>query len=75
MTAAEAWLGIDLGTQSVRAVLVDPDGGVVGAGSGALSGGRRNGGRHEQEPAEWWSATCVATRAALARPVAGPSGP
>jgi D-ribulokinase len=75
--AAEAWLGIDLGTQSVRAALVDPEGGVVGAGSCALTRDRRSDDRHEQDPDEWWSATCAATRAALdragGRPVGGVS--
>jgi sugar (pentulose or hexulose) kinase len=65
VTAAEAWLGIDLGTQSVRALLVGPDGEVLGTGSCRLTRDRRTGRRHEQEPAEWWSATCAATRAAL----------
>ena len=65
MAAPEAWLGIDLGTQSVRAVLVDDDGDVVGSGRCPLSRDRRDGPRHEQDPDEWWSATCAATREAL----------
>ena len=65
MATAEAWLGIDLGTQSVRAVLVDDDGDVVGTGRCPLSRDRRDGPLHEQDPDEWWSATCAATRAAL----------
>ncbi len=46
---AEAWLGIDLGTQSVRALLVTADGTVLGGGSAPLTG-RREGVRHEQDP-------------------------
>ena len=65
MATAETWLGIDLGTQSVRAVLVDGAGGCLGSGRGPLSRDRREGARHEQDPDEWWSATCAATRAAL----------
>jgi len=60
-----AWLGIDLGTQSVRALAVTADGTVLGRGSAPL-GGRREGVRHEQEPGEWWEAVRTASRAALA---------
>ncbi|MES5821094.1 FGGY-family carbohydrate kinase [Streptomyces sp. RG80] len=60
----EAWLGIDLGTQSVRALVVGADGGVLGSGTAPLAG-RRDGIRHEQDPGEWWAAVCAASRAAL----------
>ncbi|WP_406459840.1 FGGY-family carbohydrate kinase [Streptomyces sp. NBC_01622] len=60
----QAWLGIDLGTQSVRALLVTGDGRVLGAGTVPLAG-RRDGVRHEQDPGEWWEAVCVASGAAL----------
>lgn len=62
----EAWLGIDLGTQSVRALLVAADGTVLGSGAAPLTG-RRDGPRHEQDPGEWWTAVCTASRAALAK--------
>ncbi|MGK5693615.1 FGGY-family carbohydrate kinase [Streptomyces sp. URMC 128] len=58
------WLGIDLGTQSVRVLLVTAAGGVLGSGSAPLTG-RRDGVRHEQDPERWWSALCTASRAAL----------
>lgn len=61
---AEAWLGIDLGTQSVRALLVTADGTVLGSGTAPLTG-RRDGVRHEQDPGEWWAAVCTASRAAM----------
>ncbi|TWV35887.1 carbohydrate kinase, partial [Streptomyces misionensis] len=61
-----AWLGIDLGTQGVRALLVTADGRVLGGGSAPLLRGRREGTRHEQDPAEWWEAVCTASRRALA---------
>ncbi|WP_328871386.1 FGGY-family carbohydrate kinase [Streptomyces sp. NBC_00287] len=59
-----AWLGIDLGTQSVRALLVTEDGTVLGSGSAPL-GGRREGVRHEQDPGQWWDGVCAAAGAAL----------
>ncbi|PPS74567.1 MULTISPECIES: FGGY-family carbohydrate kinase [Streptomyces] len=58
------WLGIDLGTQSVRVLLVTADGTVLGSGSAPLTG-RREGVRHEQDPLRWWAALCTASRAAL----------
>ncbi|MFI5678074.1 FGGY-family carbohydrate kinase [Streptomyces cellulosae] len=59
-----AWLGIDLGTQSVRALAVTGDGTVLGSGTAPLAG-RRDGGRHEQDPGQWWRAVCEASRAAM----------
>ncbi|WP_443044950.1 FGGY-family carbohydrate kinase [Streptomyces sp. NBC_00343] len=63
---AEAWLGIDLGTQSVRALLVTADGTVLGAGTAPLTN-HRDGVRHEQDPGEWWEAVCAASRAAMSQ--------
>ncbi|MXM61931.1 carbohydrate kinase [Streptomyces sp. HUCO-GS316] len=60
-----AWLGIDLGTQSVRALLVGGDGAVLGSGAVPLAG-HRDAMRHEQDPGAWWEAVRVASRAALA---------
>ncbi len=69
------YLGIDLGTQGVRAVAVDGSGETVGTGACALRSSRRDGPRHEQDPDEWWSALCQATTAAMVgvrdRPVGG----
>jgi sugar (pentulose or hexulose) kinase len=63
--AAEAiWLGIDLGTQSVRVMAVDETGGMRGTGAHKLTS-RREGPRHEQDPEEWWIALAAASRAAL----------
>ncbi|WP_330304586.1 MULTISPECIES: FGGY family carbohydrate kinase [unclassified Streptomyces] len=59
-----AWLGIDLGTQSVRALAVTGDGRVLGSGSAPLTG-RRAGPRHEQDAGDWWDAVGTASRAAL----------
>ncbi|MEU0719615.1 FGGY family carbohydrate kinase [Streptomyces lavendulocolor] len=58
-------VGLDLGTQSARAVAVDGGGRLVAAASRPLTG-RRDGARHEQDPAQWWSAVAAACREALA---------
>ncbi|MFI1887243.1 FGGY-family carbohydrate kinase [Streptomyces jumonjinensis] len=58
------WMGIDLGTQSVRAVVAADDGAILGSGSAPLTG-RRDGRRHEQLPADWWTAVREAVRGAL----------
>ncbi|MCI3225065.1 carbohydrate kinase [Streptomyces sp. NP-1717] len=68
------WMGIDLGTQSVRAVLVGDDGEVLGAGAAPL-GGRRDGVRHEQSPDDWWEAARTAIGEALKSAPDGGSPP
>ena len=60
-----AWLGLDLGTQSVRAMVVSGSGETLAVGSHKLTS-RRDGPRHEQDPEEWWRAISTASRAALA---------
>ena len=60
----DIWLGIDLGTQSVRALVVGSSGAVLGQGSHALTSWRE-GHRHEQDPEEWWQAVVAACRAAI----------
>ncbi|MFI6695223.1 FGGY-family carbohydrate kinase [Streptomyces sp. NPDC050433] len=57
-------MGIDLGTQSVRAVLVGDDGDMLGSGAAPL-GGSRDGVRHEQSPDDWWEAVRKAVGEAL----------
>jgi len=59
------WFGLDLGTQSVRAIAVSQTGEVLGQGFHPLTS-RRDGPRHEQDPEEWWRAVGFASRAALA---------
>ncbi|MEO3762041.1 FGGY family carbohydrate kinase [Streptomyces sp. B5E4] len=63
--APDAWLGIDLGTQGVRAVAADSAGHLLGAGTAPLTSDRRDG-RHEQDPDEWWRAVCAAVGQARA---------
>ena len=59
------WLGIDLGTQSVRAIAASETGSVLGHSSQPLTS-RRDGPCHEQDPEEWWRATITACRGAVA---------
>lgn len=65
MTANPVWLGLDVGTQSVKAILVTSDGTVLGKGSSPLSS-HRDHGRHEQDPHEWISAAASAVHEAVA---------
>ena len=58
------WVGVDVGTQGVRALAVTAGGRVSGRGSAPLTG-RRDGVRHEQRPSDWWAAVTAATREAL----------
>ncbi|MEO3870583.1 FGGY family carbohydrate kinase [Nonomuraea sp. B12E4] len=58
------WIGIDLGTQSVRALAVSGDGQVLGTASRPLTS-HRDGPRHEQDPEQWWRELAAATREAL----------
>ena len=60
----DVWVGFDLGTQSVRALVVSAGGRVVGSGSRPLRS-RREEGRHKQDPEQWWEALAAASRAAL----------
>lgn len=58
------WVGIDIGTQSVRVMAVDDDGSILATGSSPLAS-TRLGGRHEQDPNEWWDALGRASRQAM----------
>lgn len=55
------YLGIDLGTQSVRAMAVNQDGVVLEASTQRLIS-ERDGVRHEQDPETWWLATANGLR-------------
>ena len=57
------FLGIDLGTSSVKALLIDDSGNVVDAAAAALSISRPQPLWSEQDPGEWWRAAEVAVRA------------
>jgi len=62
------FLGIDLGTSSVKAVLVDGDDErIVDQASADLGVSRPAPRWSEQDPEEWWAATCAAVAALRAR--------
>ena len=56
------WIGVDLGTQSVRALAVDSAGETVASARRPLRG-TRSGNRHEQDPGDWWARTAEALSA------------
>ena len=66
-TTSSVHVGIDVGTQGIRAVVVDSTGEILGSGACPLRSDRRDWPRHEQDPTEWWTALCTATRGAMAQ--------
>ncbi len=68
------FLGIDIGTSGVKAVILDESGAVVGQGTAALSVQRPQPLWSEQDPEAWWLATTAAVQAidpAMRRSVRG----
>ncbi|MFH1919911.1 MAG: FGGY family carbohydrate kinase, partial [Planctomycetota bacterium] len=59
------FLGVDLGTTNVKALVVDSEGRVVGEGSAAVERYYTPDGGVEQDIEEIWDATCTAIREAL----------
>lgn len=57
------FLGIDIGTSGVKAVVIDPAGAVAGQGTAPLSVQRPQPLWSEQDPEAWWDATCAAVQA------------
>jgi xylulokinase len=68
---ADRYLGIDLGTSSVKVLVVDGEGRIAGQGSADYPTPQPEPGFAEQHPEEWWRATLAATRQAL--DAAGPN--
>ncbi|MDE2449509.1 MAG: xylulokinase, partial [Gammaproteobacteria bacterium] len=60
------YLGIDIGTSSVKAVLLTGQGAVAGTGTAALEVSRPAPGFSEQAPEDWWQATVSAVTALAA---------
>jgi xylulokinase len=57
------YIGIDIGTSEVKALLLAPDQTVVGTAGAALTASRPQPGHSEQDPAQWWAATLAALAA------------
>src|SRR5215213_11801605 len=64
-------LGLDLGTSSVKALLMQEDGDAVGAGSAPYPVRAPRPGWAESSPDDWWAAVLEATEAAVGRRGAG----
>jgi len=62
-----AFLGLDLGTTGVRALLIDGHGAVLGAATAEHPLHSPAPGWMEQDPEDWWRATAQAVRASLER--------
>jgi xylulokinase len=67
-----ALLGIDLGTSSVKAVVTDVDGAMIGHAVGSYEVLTPRPGWSESDPQEWLSSTAAAVRAAVAEAGAKP---
>ncbi|MDQ6709588.1 MAG: xylulokinase [Candidatus Dormibacteraeota bacterium] len=59
------FLGLDLGTSSAKALLIDVDGSVAGAGSSAYAVHHRQPGWAESDPQDWWDAATIAVQEAV----------
>src|SRR6204780_1178467 len=61
--AVSVYLGIDIGTSSVKALILDAAGAMVAQASDALAVSRPQPGFSEQDPQAWWRGTVNAVRA------------
>ncbi len=60
-----AFLGLDIGTSGTKALLLSPDGRVLAAAESPHTLLTPKPGWTEQQPAEWWKACILSTKAAL----------
>lgn len=58
-------LGIDIGTSGTKTLLCDHDGAVIGTATAEHDIASPQPGWSEQDPLQWWQATCKATRAVI----------
>ena len=65
MSSAEAVLGVDVGTTAVKAAVVAADGRLLGSASVEYPTAYPRPGWVEQDPEDWWRASCGAIRSAL----------
>jgi FGGY-family pentulose kinase len=71
-SSSPLFLGLDIGTQSVRAALLDLRGGCRAYATAPLDTYHPQPAWAEQDAAQWWRATCAAVPEALARSGAKP---
>ena len=64
-TMRQHYLGIDVGTTAVKALVVDESGSVVGDAESALEVSVPQPGWSEQNPSDWWQGTVDAVRSGL----------
>ncbi|HMN96628.1 MAG TPA: xylulokinase [Phycisphaerales bacterium] len=64
-------LGIDLGTTSTKAIVIDDDGALLALGESSHPFVTPQTGWAEQDPADWWRSACAAIRQALASVAGG----
>ena len=64
MTEA-AFIGIDLGTSSIKVIVVDPAGKLLAVARSPMSIDVKRSGWSEQNPEDWWTETCSAIKQAL----------
>jgi xylulokinase len=60
-------LGLDIGTSATKAILIDESGAVRASADSPHTVQMPRPGWSEQDPDEWWTAACLATRSALSR--------
>jgi xylulokinase len=65
VSSAEAVLGVDVGTTAVKAAVVAADGRLLGSASVEYPTAFPRPGWVEQDPEDWWRASCGAIRSAL----------
>jgi len=61
------FLGIDVGTSSIKVVAVDPNGKLLAVARSPMSVDVQRPGWSEQNPEDWWAGTCSAIRQALSK--------
>lgn len=59
-------IAVDCSTTATKAVVFDARGTALASGRSAFRTVQPGAGRHEQNPEDWWSATCIALQSALA---------
>lgn len=65
MFTVNTYMGIDLGTSGVKALIINENGDVLGKGYCELNVSTPNPLWAEQAPEDWWKATCVAVKSAV----------